>query len=209
MLVERPGFLLRPLTPGALFRGRRHDEEGHPLVYLTFDDGPDPEITPFVLEELARHDMKATFFMVGDNAARNPGLVNEIIRLGHRVGNHTMHHLQGLHTSVADYLDDIRQAERHIPSRLFRPPHGWLPPSHRRRLLALGWKIVMFDLVTRDYSNRLTPRDVVGNVKRYVRPGSVIVFHDSRKAWPRLKEALPACLDLLTEKGYRVKPLEI
>ena len=197
MFLERPPVLFRHTVPGAMFRV---PEEGK-KVYLTFDDGPIPEVTPWVLDLLDRYHIKATFFMVGDNARKYPELYREVRRRGHNVGNHTMHHVQGLKMSTADYLKDVEEASHYIKSDLFRPPHGWLKPAQTAALRE-NYHIVMFDLVTRDYSKRLTAEQVVENVKRYVRPGSVIVFHDSLKSWPRLEKALPASLEWLIAEGY-------
>lgn len=204
MLIERPPMIFRLSVPGGLFRRR---EEGHPnAVYLTFDDGPIPEVTPWVLDLLDRYGIKATFFMVGDNVRKYPELYEEVIRRGHSVGNHTMHHVQGLRLRLKSYLRDVAEARQYIKSDLFRPPHGWLRP---RQTWALHeqFRVVMFDLVTRDYSKRLTADQVVANVKRYARPGSVIVFHDSIKSWPRLQRALPESLDWLLSKGYEFRKL--
>jgi len=197
-------MIFRLSVPGGLFRRR---EEGHPnAVYLTFDDGPIPEVTPWVLDLLDRYGIKATFFMVGDNVRKYPELYEEVIRRGHSVGNHTMHHVQGLRLRLKSYLRDVAEARQYIKSDLFRPPHGWLRP---RQTWALHeqFRVVMFDLVTRDYSKRLTADQVVANVKRYARPGSVIVFHDSIKSWPRLQRALPESLDWLLSKGYEFRKL--
>lgn len=170
-------------------------------MYITFDDGPIPEMTPWVLDELDRFGVKATFFMVGQNVERHPELYEEVKRRGHAVGNHTMCHLQGSRVTTRRYLLDASRADELINSCLFRPPHGWLRPRQAR---ALGRKsvIVMYDLVTRDYSKWLTAADVVRNVKRYARPGSIVVFHDSLKSRPRLLEALPESLKWLKEQGY-------
>ena len=197
-------MIFRLSVPGGLFRRR---EEGHPnAVYLTFDDGPIPEVTPWVLDLLDRYGIKATFFMVGDNVRKYPELYDEVIRRGHSVGNHTMHHVQGLRLRLKSYLRDVAEARQYIKSDLFRPPHGWLRP---RQTWALHeqFRVVMFDLVTRDYSKRLTADQVVANVKRYARCGSVIVFHDSIKSWPRLQRALPESLDWLLSKGYEFRKL--
>lgn len=188
------------LTPKGVFR--LPHEEGDRTVYLTFDDGPIPEATPWVLDVLDRYGIKATFFMVGDNARRYPDLAEEVRRRGHETGNHTMHHLQGGKVATPRYLQDVEEADRYTRSRLFRPPHGWLRP-HQARLLSEKYMIVMYDLVTRDYSKKLTAAQVVENVKRYARPGSIIVFHDSLKSLPRIKKALPESIEWLIGQGYR------
>lgn len=200
MLIERPPQLFRKLFPGAHFRlGSGRD------VFLTFDDGPIPEATPQILDILDDFGVKATFFMVGDNARKYPHLVEEILKRGHAVGNHTMHHLQGLHTDTNRFLDDIKQAEGHINSALFRPPHGLLRPRQLQQLLKKNFSIVMYDLITRDYSRHLSADDVFRNVVRYTRPGSIIVFHDSIKSIHRLKEALPKILQWLSDNRFQPK----
>ncbi|MDE5842520.1 MAG: polysaccharide deacetylase family protein [Muribaculaceae bacterium] len=198
-LIERPPGWFRKLVKGGEFRLPSTD--GKKRVYLTFDDGPIPEVTPLVLDILDRYGVKATFFMVGQNVERHPELLDEIRRRGHGVGNHTLHHLQGLKSSTEDYLEDVEAAGRLIGGNLFRPPHGWLRPAQARALRA-GYRIIMYDLVTRDYSKWLSPEDVVRNVKELARDGSVIVFHDSIKSWPRLQTALPAALEWLIAEDY-------
>ncbi len=196
-LIERPPRLFRLTVPGGEFRltgeGKR--------VYLTFDDGPVPEATPRVLDILDRYGIKATFFMVGDNVRRYPELKEEVERRGHQVGNHTYHHLQGIKTRTRHYLRDVMECEALTGSGLFRPPHGWLRPRQARRLRS-RFRIVMYDLVTRDYSRHLTPEDVVRNVRELTRPGSIIVFHDSRKSLPRLEESLTRSIEWLKGEGY-------
>lgn len=207
--IERPPAFFRRLVPDGIFRIKDTSEGegqcgGSREVYLTFDDGPIPEVTPWVLDLLDRYGIKATFFMVADNAARYPELLEEVRKRGHGIGNHTFHHLQGLKVSTEEYLRDVAEADRVLGSRLFRPPHGWLRPSQARALKG-KYNIIMYDLVTRDYSRRLDARRVLENVKRYARPGSVIVFHDSVKSMPRLREALPASIEWLLEQGYEFR----
>ena len=200
MLIERPPRLFRCLVPGGLFRFPLSpgDEK---RIYLTFDDGPIPEVTPWVLGVLDRYGVKATFFMVGDNARRYPALVDEVRRRGHAVGNHTMHHLQGAKVTTRAYLRDVQEAARLLDTSLFRPPHGWLRPR-QAQILRKHYRIVMYDLVTRDYSRRLGWEDVLANVKRYARPGAIVVFHDSLKSLGRIEKALPAALEWLRDEGY-------
>ena len=204
-MIERPSRLQRIFVPGALWR-MSSEGAGNKCVWLTFDDGPVPEVTPFVLSLLAERGITATFFMVGDNVRRNPGLFDRIRAEGHSWGNHTMHHLKGLGCSTPDYLADVAEAHALIGSPLFRPPHGLLRRS-QAHALAMTHRMVMYDLVTRDYSRRLTSAHVVANVRRYARPGSIIVFHDSVKAFPRLREALPASIDWLISQGYEFRTI--
>lgn len=198
MLIERPPSLYRLLFPEALWRLKR---KGRRVVYLTFDDGPIPEVTPWVLDELDRHGVKATFFLVGDNVRRHPELLEEIKRRGHSYGNHTMHHLQGLKSSRLGYMRDITEADALIDSPLFRPPHGLLWGG-QAKAIKRKYNLVMYDLITRDYSRKLSPEQVYANVRRYVRNGSIIVFHDSLKAEANMKYALPRAIRWLKKQGY-------
>lgn len=200
MLIERIPEWLRKLAKDAVFMIPQR--EGEKKVYLTFDDGPIPEVTPRLLDLLDSYGIKATFFMVGDNVRKYPELFADVKRRGHRVGNHTMHHLQGLRESKDAYLADVADADRYIGSDLFRPPHGWMKRIQGKELSA-KYRIVMYDLVTRDYSKHLDAGDVFDNVKKYARPGSIIVFHDSLKSLPRLFEALPKSIEWLMEQGYK------
>lgn len=204
MLIERPPICFRLTVPGGLFR--RHEPNHQHAVYLTFDDGPIPEVTPWVLDVLDRYGIKATFFMVGDNVRKHPDVYEEVVRRGHRIGNHTMHHVSGFRLTRRSYLRDVAEARQYIDSDLFRPPHGWLRP---RQTWALHeqFRVVMFDLVTRDYSKWMRAQDVVRNVKFFARDGSIIVFHDSLKSWPRLQEALPKALEWLIAQGYEFRLL--
>lgn len=204
MLIEQPPLLYRLLFPEALWRIKRRG--GSKVVYLTFDDGPIPEQTPWVLDVLDRYGIKATFFMVGDNVRRYPHLLDEIRRRGHSYGNHTMHHLQGMKVKARRYLRDVSEAAALIDSSLFRPPHG-LIRWKQAKALKEHYNIVMYDLVTRDYSCKLTPEDVLNNVKRYARNGSIIVFHDSLKAAANMRPALPAAIEWLLEQGYEFRPI--
>ena len=201
MLIERPPRLFRALFPGVLFRGESSSEKPG-TVYLTFDDGPIPEMTPWVLVILDHYNVKATFFMVGQNVERYPHLLEEVKRRGHKVGNHTLHHIRGAGISPLAYLRDVEKCERYTRSKLFRPPHGWLTPA-QLKAVKRKYRVVMFDLVTRDYSKRVTAQEVVDNVRRYTRDGSIIVFHDSLKSREKLLTALPESLEWLLKQGYK------
>lgn len=197
MFLEKPPEFFRRLFKGAEFRVKDQGRK----VYLTFDDGPIPEITPWVLDILDEYGIKATFFMVGENAERHPELLEEVVKRGHHLGNHTYHHLQGIKVGLRGYLRDVKKADRIIGSKLFRPPHGLLRRS-QLRALKKEFRIIMYDLVTRDYSRHLTSDDVVRNVKKYARNGSIIVFHDSIKSFSRLEKALPESIEWLKKEGY-------
>ncbi len=204
MLIEQPPYLYRLLFPEAIWRIKQRG--GRPVVYLTFDDGPIPEETPWVLDLLDRYGIKATFFMVGDNVRRHPELLEEVRRRGHSYGNHTMHHLQGMKVNARRYLRDVSEAAALIDSTLFRPPHG-LIRWHQGKALKEHYNIVMYDLVTRDYSRKLTGEQVFDNVRRFARNGSIIVFHDSLKASANMRYALPRAIEWLLEQGYEFRPL--
>ena len=203
MIIEQPAIYLRWLYPNALWRMNRHERS----VYLTFDDGPIPEATPFILETLARYDIRATFFMVGDNVRKHPELYQQIVDAGHQVGNHTHNHIGGLSHTIKEYSYNVEKANAYIKSHLFRPPHGWM------RLATYAWlsrryKVVMWDLVTRDYSKWMTAQGVVNNIKRYARNGSIITFHDSLKSIDKLRTALPESIEWLKQQGYDFKTFD-
>ena len=203
MIIEQPAKWLRWIYPGATWR---MDPNEH-AVYLTFHDGPIPESTPFILETLRKYNVKATFFMVGENVLRYHDLYNQIINDGHRVGNHTFNHIGSFKHWTITYAINTHKADELIHSNLFRPPHGWMRMSvywwMKRR-----YRIIMWDLVTRDYSKWLTAKDVVRNVKRYARNGSIITFHDSLKSINKLKTALPESIEWLKSQGYEFKTFE-
>ncbi len=188
--------------PGALWRIPTDEK----CVYLTFDDGPIPQVTPWVLDTLAGYGVKATFFCTGDNAARNKDIFDSIIAQGHRVGNHTMNHIQGIKVDTPRYLANIERADEHIHSPLFRPPHGFMRPS-QFAAIKNKYTTVMWDVVTRDYSRKLNGEQVLNNVKRYVRNGSIIVFHDSIKAEKNMRYAMPRAIEWLLENGYSFRTL--
>lgn len=203
MWIEQPPFFYRLLFTEAIWRIL---QRGKKVVYLTFDDGPIPEETPWVLDVLDRYDVKATFFMVGDNVRKYPEVFEEVKRRGHSYGNHTMHHLQGLKENATTFFRDITEADQLIGSILFRPPHGIISPL-QTKLIKRHYNIIMYDVVTRDYSKRVTKEQVLENVKRYTRNGSIIVFHDSLKAHEKMRYALPRAIEWLKEQGYEFRQL--
>ncbi len=203
MFIEQPAKWLRWLYPNALWRMDKNDRS----VYLTFDDGPIPSSTPFILDTLAQYNAKATFFMVGENVLRYHDLYNRIVEEGHQVGNHTFNHMGSLKHWALTYGINTEKANELIHAHLFRPPHGWMRWSVYW-WLSRRYKIVMWDLVTRDYSKWMTAEDVLNNVKQYTRNGSIITFHDSLKSIDKLRHALPEALKWLKEQGYEFKTFE-
>lgn len=197
MFIEQPPQIVRALYPGALWRMNPKEKK----VYLTFDDGPIPEITPWVLDLLDKHTIKATFFLVGDNVRKHPEEFQMLLERGHRVGNHTFNHIRGFEFLSKNYLANTDKANELIQTDLFRPPHGhmrWL----QYMVLKRRYTIVMWDLVTRDYSNKLNGKQVFEKIKKYVRNGSIITFHDSIKAEANMKYALPRTIEWLKKEGY-------
>lgn len=202
MFIEQPPRIIRALYPGAIWR-MNPDKKS---VYLTFDDGPIPGITPWVLDLLDRYDIKATFFMVGDNVRKHPEVHRMVVDRGHRIGNHTYNHVRGFEISPKSYLGNIEKANDVMQTDLFRPPHGHMRWSQYWVLKKL-YVIVMWDLVTRDYSKRKNGEQVFQIVKKYVRNGSIITFHDSIKAERNMKYALPRSIEWLKEQGYEFEVL--
>lgn len=205
MLIEQPPLLYRLFFPEAIWRLKHR---GRKVVYLTFDDGPIPEVTPWVLDVLDKEEVKATFFLVGDNVRKHPALFEELKKRGHSYGNHTMHHVQGLKTPTRAYLRDIEEADALIGSSLFRPPHGIMRFAQARALKD-HYNIVMYDLITRDYDSSIRPDKILRNVMDYVRNGSIIVFHDSLRSERNLRYALPRAIQWLKKEGYEFLPMRM
>jgi len=181
-------------------------------VYLTFDDGPHPAITPWVLDELDKYGAKATFFCIGNNVRLYPDVYAKILQKGHAVGNHTYNHLNGWKTETDVYIDNIIEAAAVIKSNLFRPPYGRI---RRQQAIAISKKVrmnmhvVMWDVLSADFDKSYAPAQCIDNVIKNVKPGSIIVFHDSEKAYPNLKVALPEVLKDLTARGFVCKRIEL
>lgn len=176
-------------------------------VYLTFDDGPTPEITEWVLEQLKESQAKATFFCIGNNIEKYPEIFQKTIREGHSIGNHTFNHLNGWKTNKENYIDNVLLCKSQLTTHnsqlnLFRPPYGKLKKSQSRELRKLGYKIIMWDVLSRDYDVTISPEKCLDNILKNVEPGSIIVFHDSKKAEQNLKYALPKTLEFLKKKGF-------
>ena len=202
MLIVRPPSLLTR----ALHRMTWDLHGDHREVYLTFDDGPTPVVTPWVLDKLDETGAKGTFFCLGRNVDKHPDIYKQILSGGHSVGNHSYSHLKGFRSSTKRYLDDINLASDMIDSKLFRPPYGRIFPGQVRAVLEY-YDIIMWDVLSIDYNSGLTGERVLQNVTRNVKPGSIIVFHDSDKAADNLYYALPRTLEFLKDEGYSMKPI--
>lgn len=184
---------------------------GNKELYLTFDDGPHPQVTPWVLDELKKYGAKATFFCIGDNVTKYPATYRRILDEGHAVGNHTFHHLNGWKVPVEDYLADIKKAAEHIHSSLFRPPYGRIKRTHLKGLneaMNARARVIMWDVLSADFDPSFTPEQCLQNVVRNATPGSIIVFHDSEKANRNLTYALPGVLQHFSEQGCLFKKIE-
>lgn len=175
-------------------------------IYLTFDDGPVPEVTPQVLDILDDFGVKATFFCVGDNVRKHPELYKEVIQRGHAIGNHTFNHIKGFDYSVDEYVENVKKASEYIQSPLFRPPHGQITPKKIKRLRA-DYQIIMWDIITYDYDKTFSPEKIMRIVRRKSRNGSIVVFHDSIKAEKNVLETLPQALKFWKEEGYEIKKM--
>lgn len=198
MYLVRTPRIIQSLFPRFTWRNSDHEK----VVHLTFDDGPIPEVTPWLLEQLARYDAKATFFCVGHNVEKHPDIYNKVVEAGHLTGNHTYNHLDGWSTDNMTYLRNVRKAARMVNSNLFRPPYGRILPS-QAHFLQRHYQIVMWDVLSGDFDPNLSPEDCLANVMDNVRPGSIVVLHDNIKSFKTLKFVLPRLLAELDAQGYR------
>jgi peptidoglycan-N-acetylglucosamine deacetylase len=192
-----PG-LLRIFMPSNLEWQIKTDKKE---IFITFDDGPIPEVTPWVLDMLEKYLAKATFFCVGDNVQKHPDVYRQIIQRGHAVGNHTFNHLQAWKTPNKEYIENVAQFRSLIDSRLFRPPHGQISRSLAKEL-GKDYRLIMWSVLSRDFDQELIPDKCFEIARKGTQPGSIIVFHDSLKAWKRLEYALPAYLEHFSRVGY-------
>ena len=191
------------------------------VIYLTFDDGPNPEITTWVMDELKKHQIKATFFCVGDNLKKFPEVAKKLLTEGHQIGNHTMHHIKGWKHKNVDYLKDIEDCDTEIRKiyeqmndekaqpRLFRPPYGQIKPSQIKRLRTIGYEIIQWSNLSCDYDKRLNCEKSLSALVKNAKPGSIVVFHDSEKAENQLKKILPRYLKALLADGYTFQTLSL
>ena len=200
-LIKTP-FWLRALYPGCTWKLPSSEK----VIYLSFDDGPNPEATPFVLAQLKKFNAKASFFCIGNNVLSYANIYEQIIQEGHAVGNHTYDHLNGWKTDTSTYIDNIKSASNLIVSNLFRPPYGRISRAQLKEINAtktLPQQIIMWDVLSGDFDVNLTGEQCARNVIKHTKSGSIVVFHDSAKAWERLQVALPAVLDYFSDLGYR------
>lgn len=194
--------ILRPFFGKTIWRKTPSEK----VIYLTFDDGPVPEVTPQVLDILDTYGWKATFFCVGENVQKHPELYNEILLRGHKTGNHSFNHLKGFNYSTEEYTANIKKAAKYIDSNLFRPPYGRIT---RKQIKALqsDYQVIMWDVITHDYNKNLSNDEVFRNVTKHLRKGSIVVFHDSIKAKEHVLTVLPKAIEFWNEKGYRCELL--
>jgi len=216
LLYQFPTWMQR-LYRGVTWRRVTHDK----CVYLTFDDGPIPEVTPAVLDVLAKYKVKATFFVVGDNILKYPHIYARVLEEGHRVGNHTFHHAKGSKYRLGDYLKDVEACQRimdehaaSVPQRagqgkglLFRPPYGRMSRRQKKAILDRGYEIILWDVLTHDYNAKYSSEKMLAIVKRYTRNGSIINFHDSVKSAQRTIDVLPQVIEWLQQEGYKIELL--
>ena len=203
MFIEQPPQFIRQLYPHAHWRMNTSEK----AVYLTFDDGPIPEVTPWVLDVLDKYQIKATFFMVGDNVRKHPDEYKMVVERGHRIGNHTFNHLKGFEEGSERYIANIDKADCYLSTDLFRPPHG-IMRMKQYRMLSKRYRIIMWDLVTRDYNPKLNGEQVLRKVCKYARNGSIITFHDSLRSVDNLRYALPRAIEWLQGEDYEFKVFE-
>ena len=199
--VRLPGFLTS-LFKEAVWRF----DAKKPVVYLTFDDGPIPEVTPWVLRILKDENIQATFFCVGENVMKYPEIYQQILDDGHSVGNHTYNHWQGIRKNNPDFFENIEKASEFIDSDLFRPPHGWMKRSQYKHLKK-QFRIIMWDVISCDYDASIKPERVLRNITDFVRPGSILTFHDSIKAKQNLEKTLLSSIRWMKEHGYHFEAI--
>ena len=203
MFIEQIPNIVRAFYPTVLWRKDKNKK----VIYLTFDDGPTEELTHWILKTLDDFGVKATFFCIGNNAEKYPEIVDEIRQNGHSVGIHGYEHRRGLYKEGDDFFSDIEKSKNIIKSNLFRPPHGNITPSQAKKLKNLGYNVVLWDVITRDYNPSLSEEKVLDIAKKYTRNGSIVVFHDSRKAFKNMKYAFPKAIKYWLENGYTFETL--
>ncbi len=200
-LVKTPTFI-QNLFPNFTWRIPSREK----VLYLTFDDGPIPEVTPWVMEQLAQYDAKGTFFCVGDNVKKHTEIFEELLENGHAVGNHTFNHLNGWSHDNLPYYHNVRHCAELVNSNLFRPPYGRLKPR-QAQFLQRHYRIIMWDVLSGDFDVNISKEQCLRNVLSKARAGSIIVFHDSLKAQKKLTYVLPKVLEHFSQLGYRFERL--
>ena len=202
-LISIPWWLKRLHNKGLIWsRSTKHKR-----IYLSFDDGPHPIITNFVLDTLKENGIKATFFCIGDNVLKYPETFERIVKEQHSIGNHTHNHLNGWKTDNIQYYKNILQAAKHISSKLFRPPYGKIKPTQANYLLKRGWRIIMWNSLSADFDTSIDGITCFNNVISTMKNGSIVVFHDSEKAFDRMKIALPLLIQYCREQHYEIRAL--
>ncbi len=204
--MVHPGKLIRNIFNGATWKEQTPYNE----VFVTFDDGPIPEVTPWVLDEADRWNAKLTFFCVGENAQKHPDVLKEVLWRGHKVGNHTFNHIKAWNTKKQFYFDNIKKASEYLDTNLFRPPHGQIYPwyiSTIKKELQFD-KVIMWDILTCDYDKRLSGKEVFNNVQKHLSPGAIIVFHDSLKAMKNMQYAFPKTLELIEKQNLKTSVIQ-
>ena len=204
-LIQTPK-LLRALAPSFAV-WEKQEPSNRPAVYLTFDDGPHPTATPFALDTLAKYNAHATFFCIGKNVIEYPEIYHRILDESHTVGNHTHNHLNGWHTDNQTYIADIQQAAKFIDGKLFRPPYGRIKNMQAKQLREMGYSVVMWSLLSGDFDAKLSPERCLENVIFHLKPGDIVVFHDSKKAWERMSYVLPRVLEHCRKNKWAVRGL--
>jgi len=205
MYLTKTPYVLKKLYPALTWHKNRDARS----IFLSFDDGPIPIVTPFVLNILKQYGAKATFFCIGDNVNKHPDIYQQVLADGHRIGNHTYNHLKGWKTGDETYIANFLKCDEQLHTNLFRPPYGRIKNSQVKKLRAINpdLQIIMWDVLSGDFDFNLTPKACLKNVLKHTGNGSIVVFHDSLKAFPRLEYTLPLALKYWTEQGYSFEVL--
>lgn len=202
MYLKHVPNIIKPLAKHLIFDLPNNSNS----IFLTFDDGPHPEITPWVMDQLEHFNARGTFFLIGNNVERYPKLLGEILERGHAIGNHSYSHQSGWKISDKEYLADVEECSKYVESHLYRPPYGEVSRSQSARLVN-DYRIIMWSDLSADFDANYSPQQCVGFATKKVKAGSIIVFHDSDKAWSRLERCLPECLEYYTKAGFKMKTI--
>ena len=202
LILIQPKSVLKKIYPKATWNFNRTEKN----IYLTFDDGPIPGVTEWILDELKKYNAKATFFCIGTNILKNEKIFDRIKQEEHEVANHTMFHSKGLGCGVTEYLKEVNDCEKYLGNQIFRPPYGQMKLGQYKAILNAGYKIIMWDVITYDYE-KITPEKCLANVINNTKNGSVVLFHDNEKAERNVKYALPLVLDHFSKEGFSFKAI--